>query len=101
MGEGLKRLYQSFGIIFFYGMLGIAQEKITKADYGEEKVKYFRVFCIVLLCCHTQHCVLRGWKLLKKFFKLGSCKNRRIFGKKQKFKWPYFRLHNAYALCFW
>ena len=28
-------------------------------------------------------------------------KNGRIFRKGQKFKWPYFRLHNTYALCFW
>ena len=39
----LERLKLSFGIIFFYGLLGVAQEKITKADYGEEKVTVFRV----------------------------------------------------------
>ena len=38
-----ERLKLSFGIIFFYGLLGVAQEKITKADYGEEKVTVFRV----------------------------------------------------------
>lgn len=36
----LERLKLSFGIIFFYGLLGVAQEKITKADYGEEKYHY-------------------------------------------------------------
>lgn len=40
MSDNIKRLYQSLGIIFFYGLLGIAQEKITKADYGEEKYHY-------------------------------------------------------------
>ena len=38
MADSWKRLYLSAGILVFYGLLGIAQEKITKASYGDEKV---------------------------------------------------------------
>ena len=34
-----EKLYFAGGILTFYGLLGIAQEKITKADYGDDKVK--------------------------------------------------------------
>jgi len=40
MAESWKRLYLSAGILVFYGLLGIAQEKITKASYGDEKFRY-------------------------------------------------------------
>ena len=33
-----EKLYFAGGILTFYGLLGIAQEKITKADYGDDKV---------------------------------------------------------------
>ena len=35
---GLQKLYLSAGIMVCYGLLGIAQEKVTKADYGDDKV---------------------------------------------------------------
>ena len=38
MSDGWKRLYLSAGILVCYSLLGIAQEKITKASYGDEKV---------------------------------------------------------------
>ena len=34
-----EKLYFAGGILTFYGLLGIAQEKITKADYGDDKVQ--------------------------------------------------------------
>lgn len=36
--DGVKRLYLSGGILVCYSLLGIAQEKITKATYDDEKV---------------------------------------------------------------
>jgi len=38
--EGWKRLYLSGGILVCYSLLGIAQETITKASYGDEKFRY-------------------------------------------------------------
>merc|ERR1712176_1201394 len=40
MSDGWKRLYLSAGILVCYSLLGIAQEKITKASYGDEKFRY-------------------------------------------------------------
>ena len=37
MGE-IQKLYFAAGIMVCYGLLGIAQEKVTKADYGDDKV---------------------------------------------------------------
>jgi len=34
----VEKLYFAGGILTFYGLLGIAQEKITKADYSDDKV---------------------------------------------------------------
>ena len=35
---GFEKLYLAAGIMVCYGLLGIAQEKVTKADYGDDKV---------------------------------------------------------------
>ena len=40
MGEGLHKLYLATGIMVCYFLLGIAQEKVTRADYGEDKFIY-------------------------------------------------------------
>merc|ERR1712003_146689 len=46
----MGKLYFAAGILTFYGLLGIAQEKITKADYGDDKFVYQAelVFTMVL-----------------------------------------------------
>ncbi|CBY15664.1 unnamed protein product [Oikopleura dioica] len=46
----VEKLYFAGGILTFYGLLGIAQEKITKADYGDDKFIYQAelVFTMVL-----------------------------------------------------
>jgi len=36
--RGLEEIYLSGGILVCYSLLGIAQETITKASYGDEKV---------------------------------------------------------------
>ena len=76
MSDGWKRLYLSAGILVCYSLLGIAQEKITKASYGDEKVflKVEKRVIAELLDCLK---ILKNFKLLKKralirFFKEGQ-----------------------------
>ena len=38
--SGTNKLYMAAGIMVCYSLLGIAQEKVTKADYGDDKVNF-------------------------------------------------------------